>query len=100
MAIKDTFTRKLKKKLYKKMTFVLAYDALDEKFDGGVVKVTAMALDLTQRESFRIPIGEFNFTAGERSALEALFQSKIDAMLADTGFTIDDTPDDLLPPGV
>ena len=100
MAIKDTFTRKLKKVLHRKMTFILVYDALDENFDGGAVKVTAMALDLTQRESFKIPIGEFNFTANERSALEALFQSKINAMLANTKFTIDDTPDSERPPGV
>ena len=92
MSIFDNYLAKPKAMIRRKVVFNLIYDAEAGEFNPeSTFRVTLVAADGTQAENFSPAISLLGVTAQERTQLEVFFQSKIDALLLDTGFTIDPT---------
>lgn len=91
MSIFDTYFAKPKAMVKRKITFNLVFDAELGEFDPeSTFRVHLVAADGTQSESFSPKISLLGVTAQERTQLEAFFQSKVDALLSDTGYTIEE----------
>ncbi|MHC4544494.1 MAG: hypothetical protein ACYTDW_08065 [Planctomycetota bacterium] len=93
MSIFDNYLPKPKTMIKRNIVFNLRYDAETGEFDvDSTFDVTLVAADGTQAERFSPRMALLGVTGPEKTQLEAFFQGKVDALLLDTGYTIEPEP--------